>query len=278
MIGFGGRDESRNVNPAVDRIVSLYWDNIDRRIVEAQRRVFAHFGLAIDQRERTGLQHGDFLDAYMAELAEDDVALLVDIDCFPLNRAIVERAFAAAREGRIFGCAQSSNPVDPDRLFVAPMFMAIARRTWYRLGRPSFRRDARNDVAQALHDQAVAAGIEVEMLYPWACVAPKWRLGDVALYGIGTFYRGGVFHLFESRRKIYAFILFEVADATIEGRQIDPLALANRALPLSLCDLWASAFKRWRKGLWLRHALRRLRRRATSTNSAAQDRSTAEPR
>jgi len=41
------------------RIVSLYWDNVDCRIVEAQRRVFAHFGLAIDQRERTGLRHGD---------------------------------------------------------------------------------------------------------------------------------------------------------------------------------------------------------------------------
>ena len=58
----------------MDRIVSLYWDNIGRRIVEAQRRVFAHFGLAVGQRERAGLQHDDFLDAYMAELGEDDVA------------------------------------------------------------------------------------------------------------------------------------------------------------------------------------------------------------
>ena len=29
----------------MDRIVSMYWDNIDPRIVETQRGVFAHFGL-----------------------------------------------------------------------------------------------------------------------------------------------------------------------------------------------------------------------------------------
>ena len=52
----------------MDRIVALYWDNIDPRIVAAQRKVFAHFGYAVDQRERTGVGHGDFLDAYMAEL------------------------------------------------------------------------------------------------------------------------------------------------------------------------------------------------------------------
>ena len=165
----------------MDRIVSLYWDNIDPRVVEAQREVFAHFGLSIDQRERTGTNHGDFLDAFMAEIAEDDVALLMDIDCFPLNLEIVDRAFAAARAGRIFGCAQSTSHVDSDRLFVAPMFMAISRRTWEGLGRPSFRPDASHDVAQRLNEVATAAGVGIEMLYPWGCIVPKWRLGDVAL-------------------------------------------------------------------------------------------------
>ena len=262
----------------MDRIVSLYWNNIDPRIVDAQRRVFAHFGLAIDQRERTGVQHGDFLDAYMADLGEDDVALIVDIDCFPLNRDVVDRAFAAAREGRIFGCAQSTNHIDPDRLYVAPMFMAISRCTWDRLGRPSFRSDARNDVAQALHDQAVAAGIEVEMLDPWACVAPKWRLGDVALFGIGTFYRGGVFHLFESRQKGYAFILLEVAEATIAGRRIDLIALVDRALPLLLRAQLASRFKRWRKGTWLSRTLRRWRGRAAPAARSVEGRAESETR
>src|ERR1700677_158357 len=159
----------------MDRIVSLYWDNIDPRVVKTQREVFAHFGLSIDQRERTRTNHGDFLDAYMAEIGEDDVALLMDIDCFPLNREIVDRAFAAARAGRIFGCAQSTGHADPDRVFVAPMFMTISRRTWDGLGRPSFRPDPNNDVAQRLNEIAAGAGVGIEMLDPWGCIVPKWR-------------------------------------------------------------------------------------------------------
>jgi hypothetical protein len=242
----------------MDRIVSLYWDNIDPRVVEAQRDVFAHFGLSIDQRERTGVNHGDFLDAYMAEIAEDDVALLMDIDCFPLNRTIVDRAFEAAREGRIPGCAQSSNHVDPDRIFVAPMFMAISRRTWDKLGRPSFRPDATNDVAQRLHDVAVAAGVGIELLYPWATIVPKWRLGDIALYGIGTFYRGGVFHLFESRWTPFNYILFDVADAVVNDRPIDYSALMQRALSQRGDQRWARRITRWKKAIWWRRLRKRL--------------------
>ena len=241
----------------MDRIVALYWDNIDPRVVEAQRKVFAHFGLTIDQRERTHVDHGDFLDAYMAEIAEDDVALLMDIDCFPLNREIVERAFAAAREGRMFGCVQSSNHIEPNRIFVAPMFMAISRRAWDKLGRPSFRPDADNDVAQRLNDVAVKAGVEIEMLYPWATIVPKWQLGDIALYGIGTFYRGGVFHLFESRWTPFNYILFDVADAVVNDRPIDYSALMHKALAKRGNQRWARRVTRWKKAI----SWRRLRKR-----------------
>jgi hypothetical protein len=241
----------------MDRIVSLYWDNIDPRVVRAQRDVFAHFGLSIDQRERTGTDHGDFLDAYMAEIGEEDVALLMDIDCFPLNREIVERAFAAGRAGRIFGCAQSTGHIDPDRLFVAPMFMTISRRTWDGLGRPSFRPDANNDVAQRLNEVATAAGVEIEMLHPWGCIVPKWRLGEIALYGIGTFYRGGVFHLFESRKTPFSYVLYDVAEAVLNDRPVDYVALMQKALPQRGNERWARRFTRWRKAIWWR----RLRKR-----------------
>jgi hypothetical protein len=241
----------------MDRIVSLYWDNIDPRLIRTQRDVFAHFGFDIDQRERTGTNHGDFLDAFMAEIAEDDVALLMDIDCFPLNLEIVDRAFAAARAGRIFGCAQSTSHVDPDRLFVAPTFMAISRRTWDGLGRPSFRPDATNDVAQRLNELATAAGVDTEMLYPWGCIVPKWRLAEIALYGIGTFYRGGVFHLFESRKTPFSFILYDVAEAVLNDRPVDYLALMEKALPQRGNQRWARRLTRWRKAIWWR----RLRKR-----------------
>jgi hypothetical protein len=242
-----------------DRIVALYWDNVDPRIVKAQRDVFAHFGFEIDQRERTGVNHGDFLDAYMAELAPDDVALLSDIDCFPLNREIVERAFAAARNGAIFGCAQSTNHIDPDRLFVAPMFMSLSRKTWDALGRPSFKPDAENDVAQRLNAIARERGVEIEMLYPWGAIVPKWRLGDVGLYGLGTFYRGGVFHLYESRSTPFAFLLFDVAESVLADRPIDYAALMTKALNTRGSQKWARRFARWRKAIWWRRLKARVR-------------------
>jgi hypothetical protein len=244
----------------MDRIVALYWDNIDPRVITAQRDVFAHFGFQIDQRERTGVNHGDFLDAYMAELADDDVALLTDIDCFPLNGEIVERAFAAAREGAIFGCAQSSNHIDPDRLYVAPMFMAISRKTWDALGRPSFKPDAENDVAQRLNEVARVAGVRIEMLPPFGAIVPKWRLGDLGFYGVGTFYRGGVFHLFESRSTPFSFLLFDVAAATLSDRPIDYAALMTKALNTRGSQKWARRFARWRKAIWWRRLKARLKR------------------
>jgi hypothetical protein len=242
----------------MNRIVALYWDNIDPRMVTAQAQVFAHFGYEIDQRERTGVSHGDFLDAYMAELGPDDVALLMDIDCLPLNGEIIARAFAAAREGKIFGCAQSTNHVDADAIYVAPMFMAISQRTWEALGRPSFRPDAEHDVAQKLNEVARAAGVEIERLDPFGAIVPKWRLGDIGFYGIGTFYRGGVFHLFESRWTPFAFLLFEVADAVLHDREIDYAGLMARALQTRGNQKWARRLARWRKAIWLRRLKRRL--------------------
>jgi hypothetical protein len=243
-----------------ERIVALYWDNIDPRVVAAQRDVFAHFGYAIEQRERTGTNHGDFLDAFMAELGPDDVALLTDIDCFPLNREIVARAFSRAREGAIFGCAQSTNHIDPDRIYVAPMFMAISRRTWDFLGRPSFRPNSDNDVAQRLNAVAHAHGVEIERLDPFGAVVPKWRLGDVGFYGIGTFYRGGVFHLFESRWTPFSFILFDVAQAVLNNRAVDHVALMRKALETRGSQKWARRFARWRKLIWWRRLKGRLAR------------------
>ncbi len=63
------------------------------------------------------------------------------------------------------------------------MFMAISRKTWDGIGRPSFKPDAENDVAQRLNDIARAAGVEIERLDPFGAIVPKWRLGDVGFYG-----------------------------------------------------------------------------------------------
>jgi len=130
------------------------------------------------------------------------------------------------------------------------MFMAIAKRTWETLGRPSFRSDKQNDIAQRLNEVAEAQGVKIERLYPWASIVPKWRLADVGLYGLGTFYEGGVFHLFESRHTPFSFILFDVADAVLRDLPIDYAALMSRALNTRADQKWARRFTRWRKAIW----------------------------
>jgi hypothetical protein len=224
--------------------VALYWDNIDPKLVTAQAKVFGKFGYQIEQICKTGLQHGDFLDGIMAELTEDETVLCMDIDCFPTNREIVERAFLAAENGGLLGCAQVASHVDPLRIYTAPAFLALSARTWRALGRPSFKAHANGDVGQTVHDVAVAAGVRVEYLYPWACVIPKWTLADQALFGSGTFFQGGVFHLFESRASLYAFVAHQVADDVLAGRDTDVIALCQRAMRRQPFE---PMFARWTK-------------------------------
>ena len=138
------------------------------------------------------------------------------------------------------------------------MFMAISHRTWDALGRPSFRPDAENDVAQRLNDIARAQGVDIEMLTPFGAVVPKWRLADIGFYGIGTFYRGGVFHLFESRWTPFSFLLFDVAEAVLNDRPIDHGALMRKALAARGSQKWARRFARWRKLIWWRRLKARL--------------------
>ena len=100
---------------------------------------------------------------------------------------------------------------------------------------------------------------------------PKWRLGDVALYGLGAFYRGGVFHLFEARKTPFMFILFEVAEAVVNDRPIDYPSLMQEALERHGNQRWARRFTRWRKAIWLRRALKRLRGAGAADASSGRD-------
>jgi len=242
------------------RIVSLYWQNIDPRMVKTQAAVFRHLGYTIEQTCETGLNHGLFLDRIMAGLGDDDIMLCVDIDCFPTNSAIIEQAFAAARAGHLIGCAQVSAHIDPNRIFTAPMFLALSKRLWVQLGCPSFCATPTGDIAQTVHDHAAAAGIAIDYLMPWACLIPKWSLAGEALYGVGTFYKGGVFHLFESRTSPFTFAFYTVAADVLAGRETDVLALAHRAMRiypfLPILARWTRFWKLNRVRRW-KQALRR---------------------
>ena len=62
-------------------LFSLYWDNIDERIVRHQKLVFDHFGLPVKQHRIDGLDHGEWMD-WVLSFYDLDAVLFVDIDSF----------------------------------------------------------------------------------------------------------------------------------------------------------------------------------------------------
>lgn len=207
---------------------TLAWDNIDRRIVAAQRAVFDKLGVAIYQHIIHGFEHGDWLD-WVINQYNADVFIFIDIDCIPLNRAIIQRAANAAAAGRLFGVAQTcmSKRIVDHHVYVGPAFMAVSKETFINVGRPSFRSSWTADVGENLTYSCEGQRIPVEFLYPSAVIHPKWPIGceedikkgkhGLGIAGIGTTYEDTVFHLFESRNQEYGNIFLEKANAVIKG-------------------------------------------------------------
>lgn len=243
------------------RIVSMYWNNIDPAVIEGQRRVFAKLGHPIAQIDATGMAHGVWIDGVLAGAQPDDVFLFVDIDAFPLSAAVIERAFAAAEAGRVFGVAQTANHLsDPNFLYAGPAFMCLSRRCWETIGRPSATVDATHDVAMRIGKAAVAHGVAMELLYPNFAVIPRWRLGGKGVTGYGTFYgEGSVFHLFEARRTNRAGLrqIFDhVVARVVAGEEIDYVALYEL--------IHSTRFKLGKVGLYLKRRAAKTKRKVLS--------------
>jgi hypothetical protein len=216
-------------------IRSMYHNNIDHRLRTTQAEVLAALGYPLVQDDATGVAHGQWLTETLAKLGPDEVILFLDIDCIPLEREIVEQALQAAEAGHVFGAAQAANHLDPNFIYAAPMFLAVSRRTWERLARPSLVVDSDFDSGGRLTAAARAAGVAVDLVWPSFTLHPRWLLGNRGCYGIGTFYDGRVFHLFRSRKAdghVAAFV--EVGRSVVDGRPIDYLGLYRRSHSLSV--------------------------------------------
>lgn len=208
----------------------MYWDNIPEELRVNQQKVFQALNIPLEQYERTGQRHGDFLDEQLVMANEEDILVFVDIDCIPLNNEVIEKAIQFAHEGGIWGCAQVSNHLpDPNHVFAAPMFHAIMKRTWTNIGSPTYLESAENDVAQGVTRAAISHDVPVFLALPEYCLIPCFRFAKGYPYGIGTFYQGGVFHLFESRKAKYIEFFIRVATTIIEHREIDYMDLTNLA-------------------------------------------------
>jgi hypothetical protein len=207
----------------------MHWRNVSADIVACQRDAFAALGYKIEQIEADRVPHGQWMNENLAGLGPDDSILFVDIDALALKADVIEEAFVAAEAGRIYGAAQSANHRDPDFIYAAPSFLCLSRRSWDAAGQPSMLPDETYDAGGRLSAAAKAKGIAVDLLWPSYCLMPKWPLSTKGCFGMGTFYDGRVFHLFESRSDTgWKFVLEQISQDVVSGKPPNYLALYAR--------------------------------------------------
>ena len=246
---------------------SLYWANVPSEIVCGQQGVFAALGIELVQQQLDRKPHGAWMTEVLESSATDGIVVFCDIDAFPLSRAAFERAVDAASRGAVFGLAQYANQKANEELYAGPMFLAVARRTWERLGKPDLARNEQFDAAENLSHRARAMQVPVELVMPCASLIPRWPLANSGVFGIGTFYgQCEYFHLFESRRKTGANIMAAVSDDVVAGRPLD----FARYLQISWRSERTLAARLERLYERLRSVERNIRRRRKAARAAAR--------
>lgn len=217
------------------KLISMYWNNIDSKVVDTQRKVFKSLGLKLKQLDRTGQKHGEFLNEQLNSAKLNDTLIFVDIDCVVMNAEVVYKAAEFAKKGGIWGCSQVANHLDDKfHAYASPMFHAISKRTWLKIGSPSYLADKGNDVGQNVTRQAQLRNINIFLAKPLYSLIPKWRHGDDYPFGIGTFYEYGVFHLFESRKSHFNKLFQIVGESIINKDKIDYLSLTKTAKKIEM--------------------------------------------
>lgn len=205
--------------PQTPTVHSFYRYNIEPRLLAAQKRVFDHFDVPLNQWRDDKANHAGWMDALLADDSLDDIVVVADIDAFPLSHEAYAALVAAADRGAIAGLAQTTNDKTPDRIYAAPMFMAFRRDVYRSFGAPSVAPYETGDVAQILTDIAQERGVEVALTYPRFAIRPIWPLADYGVYGTGTFYgEYDFFHLYQARHQNTVDLFCAVAEGTIAGK------------------------------------------------------------
>ena len=200
-------------------VKSLYWKNVSQDLVAHQKAVFRKLGVPHEQCLHDKMNHAEWMEQEIARADPDDILVFCDIDAFPITKKAYEKAVSVARGGKIFGLAQTANHLaNPDKIYAGPMFLAFKKQTYLRLNTPSLRSSKEVDAAQNLTLAAEEHGVEVELAFPKDCLLPKWPLGNIGIFGIGTFYGDReFFHLFESRKPSNIELFKLVALDVVEG-------------------------------------------------------------
>jgi|SRR5262245_28305894 len=184
----------------------LAWPNLDERIVASHRSVMEKFDLEVGYC-RDQVRHGEWMNHVMAE-SRADVVGFFDADCVPTNRAVVDYAISYCANFESFiGIAQVSNHIGlRSHIFAGPAFLFIWRKVWEQLGKPTFSEVSWPIPADVAEHFSYAAEFKLKRyktLYPthWERepTTGVWHLHTYGIYGIGTHFEKGVYHLYEGR-------------------------------------------------------------------------------
>jgi len=189
----------------MNRIISFHNDNIPPEIIQAQKSVFDHFGISLEQIE-TQLYVADAIDHFISNESWTNIVLF-DIDCIPLNRDVIKNYLILGHFG-LTGAIQHAAHIPDSIDYVSPAFLILNKAIFERMGKPSFCTTSRSDVGGELTYCAHEKNIPVFFLDVVHVEEPKWELSNGKMFGIGTTYKDGIYHAFQSRLNNAARALF----------------------------------------------------------------------
>lgn len=180
-------------------IASFHNGNLPPEMLDAQRRVFDHYGIPLLQWG-TNLPHGEAMDDCLSK-NEWDSAALFDADAFCRDAKQLEVWLKLAAETPGFGIIGGAHTHGGWLDYASPACCVVSRKAYEDAG-TGFKVEDRDggflDVGQRLSEELIRIGRTVTLLPVVSVREPKWRLLSGGIYGNGTDY-GVFYHEFESR-------------------------------------------------------------------------------
>lgn len=184
--------------------VTFYNDKIHPDVPKYQKMVFDHFNIPITQIKSDDWKgHGQEIDNYISEWIKhsgyNDTISIWDIDCIPTNILLLTIRDHYFLDG-VSGVSQKASHIISSKDYIGPSYIIFSKKTFERLGKPSFKETETTDVGGFVTNIAKERGVYLNFYYPTHVEEPLWKLDNGQMFGKGTTYENGVYHAFLSRK------------------------------------------------------------------------------
>jgi hypothetical protein len=201
------------------RVISVYMDNVDPRVVAYQRRCVERClpdGWTFYQYHSN--ESHDCAISRCLDESKDDVIVVLDIDCIPLSPAALPLLKSHAEKGALAGAVQRANHINNEgHLYVGPFCMSFSRSVYDRLGKPPFCDTTRGDVGEELTYRWEESGLKAFFLWPNHVEYAKWPLIGESYFGYGTTYDSLFYHAFCIRDGVTSNLFLSRCERALNG-------------------------------------------------------------